>query len=135
MFARALAVWLGIMLLAIANGSVRNALLTPSVGEPTAHVLSTIILCAVILLVAWLTIRWIGPESRRDALLIGLTWIVLTLAFEFLAGHYIFGAPWERILADYNLFRGRVWPLVPLTTLVAPVWVLAVRRREAHLAR
>lgn len=77
----------------------------------------------LILLAAWLTLDWIGPDSWRDAGRIGVTWIVLTLAFEFLAGHYLFGTSWEKLLADYNVFRGRIWPLVPLTTLAAPLLI------------
>jgi hypothetical protein len=46
--------------------------------------------------------------------------VVLVLAFEFLAGHYLFGTPWSELLADYNVMRGRIWPLVLVTTFVAP---------------
>jgi hypothetical protein len=55
-------------------------------------------------------------------MLIGAVWLALTLAFEFLAGHYLFGSSWERLLADYDLLRGRVWILVLLATLFAPAW-------------
>jgi hypothetical protein len=132
MLVRALGVWLVILLLAMVNGSVRNALVAPRVGDQAAHLIATVVLSAlVVLLVLW-TIPWIGPASRGDALRIGAMWVVLTLAFEFLAGHYLFGAPWERLLADYDLLRGRIWPLVLLTTFVAPVW--AHRRDRAASA-
>ena len=49
-------------------------------------------------------------------------------AFEFLAGHFLFGNPWSMRVADYNLAAGRVWVLVLLATLVAPSW--AWRRRS-----
>jgi hypothetical protein len=49
---------------------------------------------------------------------------VLTLAFEFLAGHYLFGAPWPQLLADYNVLRDRIWVLVLATTALAP-WLTA----------
>ena len=52
---------------------------------------------------------------------------MLTLAFEFLAGHFLFRNTWERLLADYNLAQGRVWILVLVTTLVTPVLVHAAR--------
>lgn len=123
MLLRAAGVWFGIMALAILNGTAREAWLTPRLGSQAGHVISTLILCAVILLVARLTIGWIGADRRTGAVLVGALWLVLTLAFEFLAGHYLFGAPWERILADYNLLQGRVWPLVPLTSFFAPVLV------------
>ena len=58
---------------------------------------------------------------------IGAGWVVLTLAFEFLAGHYLFANSWERLLADYNVAQGRIWILVLITTLLAPVVVYRLR--------
>jgi hypothetical protein len=54
------------------------------------------------LLTARLTLPWIGPESRAEAMWVGVQWLFQTLAFEFLAGHYLFGNSWEKLFADYN---------------------------------
>jgi len=43
------------------------------------------------------------------------------VAFEFLFGHYVMGHPWSRLVQDFNLLAGRVWALVLLTTLFAPI--------------
>jgi hypothetical protein len=120
MLLRALLVWLLLVALAVLNGALREALLAPRLGAPAGHVASTLSLAALILLVAWHTIRWIAPGSGRRAWAVGLLWLFLTLAFEVLAGHYLLGHPWPALLADYDLRRGRVWPLVLLATLVAP---------------
>ena len=64
----------------------------------------------------------IGPKHGYEALLVGIVWVALTVAFEFLAGHYVFGNSWERLIADYNVFRGRIWILVLLANLFAPLW-------------
>lgn len=120
MLSRSVAVWFGLLVLAIANGAIREALLTPRFGAGTGHAISTATLCGAILLLAWLTLRWIAPRTLSDAWNVGLMWVALTVAFEFLAGHYLFGQPWERLLADYNILRGRIWILVLVTTLVAP---------------
>lgn len=127
MILRALTVWLGLMVVAIANGAFREAVLRPRVGELAGRIVSTLLLCALILLIAVLSIGWIGPADARQAFIVGSVWLGLTLAFEFLAGHYLFGDPWEKLLADYNILRGRLWVLVPITTLLAP-W-LAMRMR------
>lgn len=132
MYVRSVAVWFALMMLAIVNGAGREILMTPFMGPQAGHVLSTITLCVLILLTAWISIRWIGPAGVRDAVLIGLTWVVLTLAFEFVGGHFLFGAPWKELLADYNLFAGRIWPLVPLTTLLSPIGAYRLRRRAEH---
>jgi hypothetical protein len=124
---RSLLIWSAIVPIAILNGAVRDLLIAPTVGAPVAHVISTLLLCLAILVLTWLTIEWIRPPGARAAARIGLGWLLLTLAFEFIAGHFVFGTPWNRLVADYNLTQGRVWILVPVTTAIAP-W-LAARAR------
>lgn len=125
---RGAAAWVALLGLAIVNGAVREAFLRPWLGELAAHALSTIALSAGILLVTWLAIRRVRPRSPRDAWAIGGLWVALTLAFEFLAGHYLFGHPWSRLLADYDVPAGRIWPLVPIVTALAPVLSARARR-------
>ncbi len=128
MLARALAIWLVLLLVAILNGMVRAVLLIPRIGDDWGHVLSTMTLCAAILGVAWLTVGWVRPATAQDAGLIGALWLVLTVAFEFLGGHYLFGQPWERLLADYDVRGGRIWVLVLVTTAAAPLVAFAATR-------
>jgi hypothetical protein len=73
-----------------------------------------------IVILTGISIGWIAPRSAQQAWAVGLMWVVLTLAFEFLAGHYLFHNPWSRLLEDYNVIRGRIWILVLITTLVSP---------------
>ena len=127
MIARAVVVWVSLLALAIVNGALRQAFISRRLGEHLGHVVSTCILCALILVVAWASVRWMGPAGLRASLGIGLVWSTLTVAFELLAGHYLFGTSWADLLTDYNLARGRVWPLVIVTTTFAPA--LAARAR------
>jgi hypothetical protein len=106
---------------------VRELALRPRVDEATAHAISVGLLSAIILTVSWSTVAWIRPRSPSGAWRIGGLWLALTLAFEFLGGHYLFGAPWSRLWADYNVLRGRIWVVVLMTTLVAPVLVVRAR--------
>jgi hypothetical protein len=123
-----MAVWLGLLLLAIANGAFRVSVLNPLKGEPVGHILSTLMLSAIILFMGWWAISFIRPASEIDAWKVGLLWVGSTLAFEFLAGHYLFGHSWSRLLADYDVLRGRVWILVLLATFLAPVAGYRLRR-------
>ena len=109
------------LITAILNGAIREAWIRPASGEPAAHVISTVVLCATILGIAWLTIGWLAPADREQAVAIGVLWLVLTLAFEFLAGHYLFRNPWSKLLADYDLLHGRIWVGVLITTFIAPL--------------
>jgi hypothetical protein len=127
MLLRALAVWVGILVLASVNGALRDLVMTPRLGDPVARAISTVLLCGLVLLVTWLTLRWIGPCSRTDAIVIGGVWVACTLAFEFLAGHYLFRKPWVELLADYDLRRGRIWIAVLVVTFAAPCLIGRVR--------
>jgi hypothetical protein len=128
MMMRAFGVWLLIVLVAVINGGIRQALISPRTGDTAGHAISTVMLCAAILLLCWVTIGWMRPATRREVWRIGALWVTLTLAFEFLAGHYVFGTPWRQLLADYNVFDGRIWVLVLVTTAIGP-WLAARSRR------
>ena len=79
---RALVIWFALLVLAMANGGFREAVLIPRFGLHTGHIVSTLMLCAGILIVTYLAVPWIHPGSRGDAFAIGLAWLALTLAFE-----------------------------------------------------
>jgi hypothetical protein len=135
MLLRALLVWLGILVLASLNGALRDLVMTPRLGDPVARAISTVLLCGLVLLVTWATLPWISPKSRTDTIVIGTVWLACTLAFEFLAGHYLFRKAWAELLADYDLRRGRIWVAVLVVTLAAPCWIARLRGLEATWRR
>jgi hypothetical protein len=53
-------------------------------------------------------------------LYIGLFWMALTVAFEFLFFHYVGGHPWPALLANYDLLNGRIWVLLLAWIAIAP---------------
>jgi hypothetical protein len=123
---RWLTAWLGLAVLGVANGIVRELAYADTVGDHAAHQLSTWTLIAMIAgYTWWLQRRW-PLASTTDAVRIGALWVVMTVAFEFGFGHYFDGASWSTLLADYDLTRGNLWVLVPLTIGVSP----AVARRS-----
>jgi hypothetical protein len=101
--------------------------LTPRLGEHESHVVGTITLCTAILIVTWLTIAWIRPAKSTEALWIGGGWVLMTVALEFLVGHYIFRTSWARLLSDYDVLGGRVWLLVLATVAFAPLTMARAR--------
>ena len=132
MFLRTIAIWFVLLIIAVLNGAVREALIIPRLGRGAGHVISTVTLSTAIMFVAWTAISWIGARGTADAFLVGSTWLGLTVAFEFVAGHYLFRKPWEELFADYNIVQGRIWIVVLLATLLAPVW--AVWQRTAAVS-
>jgi hypothetical protein len=102
-------------------------LITPKIGDSAAHITSTVALCVLIFLVSYISIRWINPIRSLDPFIVGLYWVALTVAFEFLAGHYLFGNSWQKLLADYNVIQGRIWSLVLVSEFTAPFFAAKVR--------
>lgn len=121
--------WLGMMVLAIVNGGLRDAFYKARVGDLAAHQISTVSLLVLffgyfrLLDTVWPT------ESPKQAWTIGFIWLVMTLAFETILGHFILGHPWCALARDYDLLSGRVWILIPLWTLVGPYALFRLRGR------
>ncbi len=112
--------WLVLMLLAIGNGILREATYGKHLSELHAHQLSTITAAVVFGIAVWLLAKHWSLESTRQAIVVGLSWLVLTLCFEFIFGHYIAGHSWSRLLQDYDLSSGRVWPLLLVWITLLP---------------
>ena len=115
-----LAAWLVMLLVAVANGAVREITYGPHVDELTAHQISTVTGILLLGLVIWLCSAVIPVSSDREAVSLGLFWAALTVAFEFVFFHFIGGHSWSELLANYNVVQGRVWVFVVLWIVVAP---------------
>lgn len=126
----ALGIWLLLLVVAVIAGALRESLLTPRLGEQAAHVVGTLAVAVVMAAIITVYIRRgpVLPPAGRWA--IGIFWLVLTVCFEFLFGHYVAGHPWERLLADYNLLAGRLWVLILATLLFTPVLAGRSQRGE-----
>lgn len=121
MVVRAVAVWFVILALAFVNGGFRELVLVPRLGSLVGHQISVVLLCTAILAVTFFTGGWLRLPSAGAALGVGLVWLVLTLTFEFGAGHYLFHKPWDALLVDYRIFEGRLWLVVLAVTLLSPL--------------
>ena len=112
--------WIPMVLIAIANGTLREVWYGKRLSELRAHQVST--LCGMLLLglYIWGLMRLWSPDSPQQALGIGLMWLGLTVAFECLFGHYMAGHAWSRIFHDYNMLAGRVWLVLLIWVTIAP---------------
>ena len=129
-FLSAIGIWFLFVLLAILNGMLRVYFIIPIVGTYTGHVISTLILVAVIFVVTWFYVKKKNIISKRILLQIGLIWLILTAAFEFLFGHFVAKLSWETLIQDYNILEGRVWLLVLAATLFAPLICSSLIKRK-----
>ena len=114
--------------IAIANGALREFTYGKHLSELRAHQVSTLTGILFFGVYIWALTRIWRLESAAQAIIIGIIWVGLTVAFEFISGHYVVGNPWSRLLRDYNIFAGRVWILVPIWLSIAPWLFYRIQR-------
>lgn len=120
MIIRYLFLWIPLVFVAIINGAIRDFTYKNSLGELTAHQLSTLTGIILFGIYIWaIGFKW-KLESARQAAAVGALWLALTVAFEFLFFHYVAGHPWPVLLDAYNICEGKVWVLVLVFIAVAP---------------
>jgi GNAT superfamily N-acetyltransferase len=68
---KALIIWVGILVLSIANGALRESVFIPSLGSPAALVLSGMLLSALIITVAYLSLPWMQIRRPMQCWLVG----------------------------------------------------------------
>jgi hypothetical protein len=119
--------WIGLVVLAIINGVIREKGYAQFMNELSAHQLSTLIGIALLGLFIWILTGVWRIESAKQAYLIGAIWLILTIVFEFLFGHYVMSHPWSKLLHDYSIFKGRIWIFVLIWTAIAPYLFYKIR--------
>ncbi len=117
---KALALWFGILVLAVLNGTLREKAFIPLVGSFPAFIASGTILSVCIFLVAYLATPWYGALSSPQWLAIGLFWFLLTLAFEFGFGRCVQHKDWPELFEAYTFKGGNIWSLVLVVRSTAP---------------
>jgi hypothetical protein len=124
---RGMAVWFVLMAAEFAHGLARALWLVPVVGDFHARQIGVFTGTIINLTVAALFVRWIHPTRVAEALAVGVTWLMLTVAFEIAFGRAVMHTSWQRILSDYNLVHGGLLPIGLVLLALAPVITAKVR--------
>ena len=120
---KSLIIWLCFIPVAILNGGLREYVLAKAIGEEWTLPVSGIILSVCIFLITWLLLpRMIKAFTSKESWLIGISWALLAIVFEFAAG-LAGGSTVSELLAAYNPLFGNLWLLVLATTLLSPIIV------------
>jgi hypothetical protein len=122
--------WLPGVPIAIINGMIREFYFQSFMAELPAHQLSVVSFIFLFGLYVWLIIPWLKLTSAQQALQVGLLWLAITIAFEFIFGHYVMGHSWSGLFNDYNLMAGRLWLVVLFWTSVAPLAMYRLHSRK-----
>lgn len=112
--------WLLLAVVGVANGILRVATYGRHVSELAAHQLSTLSAIALTGIVVRALARLRPLQSGPQAWAVGVAWLLMTILFEFAFGRCVAGHSWQRLLADYDLLGGRLWPLFLLWLAVMP---------------
>jgi hypothetical protein len=120
-YLKSIGIWFILAVSAIVVATFRVGVLLPQFGEQTAHQLGTILYLIVQFIIIYLFNRRMRIKDVKTLLGIGFFWVAITIIFEFVFGHFVMGQPWQKLFADYNLFNGRLWVLVLLNNLAAPL--------------
>lgn len=126
MWARALVVVFGIACAETLHGVVRTLWLAPRLGDLRSRQVGVLTGSMLIMAIATLAIRWLGPRTRHERLAIGALWLVFMLAFEIGLGRAL-GASWTRLIADYDPQQGGFMLFGMAVLLFAPTTAARIR--------
>lgn len=112
--------WLGLPLVAVFNGILRDLTYGQMFGDHLAHQVSSVILSTVIVLYVFLLNTRLRLRNSAEALRAGFAWLAATIVFEFVIG-MLLRIPLSSQLAQYNPVNGNLWVLVLLTVFWSPL--------------
>jgi hypothetical protein len=126
--ARWIAAWGGGAAIGIANGMAREATFGRRLEKRTANQISALSGIGAFAVFFWrLQRRW--PIAKNsDTLRIGAAWLALTVVFEFGFGRLAAKKSWRSLIDEYDLRKGRAWPLVLAWIATGPAVVRGLQR-------
>lgn len=123
-YLKAIGIWFLIIPVAILSGALRESVLN-KLGNISLP-LSGIILSICIFLVAYLLIPKIKNCKRKDYIIFGIIWFILTNLFD-LAMYISEGENFLALINSYNFMSGNLWILVCITSLISPIVVYKLK--------
>ena len=117
-------IWVILAVVTILFATFREAVFIPVTGldGTLARALLLPVGIAYTFAIAYLFLeRTKAAYKSSDTIRIGLLWLILTIAFEFTFGTLVMGNSLAALVADYNIFAGRTWPIFLLGVLLSPI--------------
>lgn len=126
---RAIGVWLVLIAIEVIHGTLRSIFLVPVVGDFRSRQIGVFSGSILIFAVTYLLVPTLRTTEKKPLIQIGALWLVLTLAFEFSFGHFVFGRSWADLGSDYDIFHGGFLLLGMAVLMFAPVATARIRCR------
>lgn len=130
-WSRVILVWLLIVFVESIHGTIRQIFLAPTMGDFSARRIGVFTGSALILLISWLTARWLDLRTVKNQLRAGALWVALIIIFEFSLGRSL-GYTRERMLSDYDLSHGGLMGVGLLFLFFAPALGARLRKLKDH---
>ena len=111
--------WLPMPVFGMLNGFLRVFGLMEIFDERIAGQLSVLTLIMILAVYIYAVADKVYSTTGR-AWITGFVWLLLTVCFEFSLGYFVSKLSFREMLADYDIMRGRLWPLVLIGVLTLP---------------
>jgi branched-subunit amino acid ABC-type transport system permease component len=89
-------------------------------GQRTADILSVLLGIVIIIGMTRVLLRPLASRPTSELVVASITLVLLTVAFEFLFGHYVDRKSWDVLLSNYEIHRGRLWPIALAVVALTP---------------
>ena len=119
-FSKILKAWLIILPFMIANGIFRELVVKRFVSATVAEAVSVVLGIAILVALTRFLLRPLAGKATSQLVRASATLVLLTVAFEFLFGHYVDRKSWSELLANYEIWNGRLWPIALATLAFVP---------------
>lgn len=90
-------------------------------GEKKSHLMFVLVSSAAVFFLGATFISDYPQVDNTSLLLLGSVWLGLSLLFEIFLSRVVLGFEWRLVFSDYNLLRGRLYPLLLLTVFFTPL--------------
>jgi len=115
-------IFLGFFLIALTetiNGMFRVKVLQ-KLSKKYAKTISFLLGSFAIIVLNLLLLPWIQPLNLAEAFFVGFIWGLLMIYYDIIVGKVLFKLSFERIMEDFNIFKGNLLSLGILLIMILP---------------
>jgi uncharacterized membrane protein len=125
--------WFVLLILALINAIIRETtykpILTPYIGF-WAHQISSLTGILLFFIAIYLFLKYSKDDySKKDLIISGIIWILMTLIFESLMNYYIRKLTFQEIIQTYYFWSGNTWIFVLLSLIISPLIIYKILKK------
>lgn len=133
-YLKAIAFWFVLLIVALINATIRETtykpFLAPYIGMWAHQVSSLTGIILFFIAIYYFLKKTKEIYSKRDLLIGGCVWIVMTIIFECFMNFYLRHLSLSQVLETYYFWNGETWIFVLLSLLVSPLIASAILEKN-----